>query len=49
MCGLREVLKHIKLKRLKCVILPPNLDKIQSEGAVGVECCDLSVHDYILF
>ena len=31
-CGLREVLKHLKLKKLKCVILPPNLDRIQSEG-----------------
>ena len=31
-CGLREVLKHLKLKKLKCVILPPNLDSISSEG-----------------
>ena len=31
-CGLREVLKHLKLKKLKCIILPPNLDRIQSEG-----------------
>lgn len=31
-CGLKEVLKHLKLKKIKCVILPPNLDKIQSEG-----------------
>ena len=31
-CGLREVLKHLKLRKLKCVILPPNLDRIQSEG-----------------
>lgn len=31
-CGLREVTKHLKLKRLKCIIVPPNLDKIQSTG-----------------
>ena len=31
-CGLREVLKYLSLKRLKCVILPPNLDRIQSKG-----------------
>ena len=31
-CGLREVLKHLKLKKLRCIILPPNLDRIQSEG-----------------
>lgn len=32
MCGLREVLKHLKLKRIRCVVVPPNLDKIKSEG-----------------
>ena len=32
MCGLKEVLKHLKLRRLKCVVVPPNLDKIQSDG-----------------
>ena len=31
-CGLREVLKHLNLKKLKCVILPPNLDMIESKG-----------------
>ena len=31
-CGLREVLKHLKLRKLRCIILPPNLDRIQSEG-----------------
>ncbi len=25
-------MKHLKLKKLKCVIIPPDLDKIQSEG-----------------
>ena len=31
-CGLKEVLKHLKLKKIKCVIVPPNLDRIESEG-----------------
>lgn len=31
-CGLKEVLKHLKLKKIKCVVMPPNLDRIQSEG-----------------
>lgn len=31
-CGLREVKKHLALKRLKCVIIPPNLQRIQSPG-----------------
>lgn len=31
-CGLREVMKHLKLRKLKCVIIPPNLDRIQSAG-----------------
>ena len=31
-CGLREVTKHLNLRRLKCVIMPPNLDRIQSTG-----------------
>ncbi len=31
-CGLREVLKHLELKKMKCAIIPPNLDKIQSPG-----------------
>ncbi|XP_063493004.1 selenocysteine insertion sequence-binding protein 2 isoform X11 [Symphalangus syndactylus] len=29
--GLREVLKHLKLKKLKCVIISPNCEKIQSK------------------
>ena len=31
-CGLREVRKHLELGKLKCVIIPPNLDHIQSTG-----------------
>jgi len=30
--GIREVTKHLKLKKLKCVIVSPNLEKIQSKG-----------------
>uniref|UniRef100_T1J4K5 Ribosomal protein eL8/eL30/eS12/Gadd45 domain-containing protein n=1 Tax=Strigamia maritima TaxID=126957 RepID=T1J4K5_STRMM len=32
--GLREVTKHLKLKRLKCIILAPNLDRIRSKGGL---------------
>ncbi|XP_054358191.1 selenocysteine insertion sequence-binding protein 2 isoform X6 [Pongo pygmaeus] len=32
--GLREVLKHLKLKKLKCVIISPNCEKIQSKGGL---------------
>lgn len=31
-CGFREVLKNLELMKMKCVIVPPNLDKIQSPG-----------------
>lgn len=31
-CGLREVKKHLGLKNLKCIIVPPNLQRIQSPG-----------------
>lgn len=34
--GLREVLKHLKLKKLKCVIISPNCEKIQSKGKGAV-------------
>ena len=32
--GLREVTKHLKLKKIKCVIISPNLEKIQSKGKI---------------
>lgn len=32
--GLREVTKHLKLKKLKLVIISPNLEKIQSKGGL---------------
>ena len=30
--GIREVFKHLKLGKIKCVIVSPNLEKIQSKG-----------------
>lgn len=30
--GLREVLKHLKLRKLKCVIISPNCERIESKG-----------------
>ena len=32
--GIREVTKHLKLKKLKCVILAPNCEKIQAKGGL---------------
>jgi ribosomal protein L7Ae-like RNA K-turn-binding protein len=32
--GIREVTKHLKLHKLKCVILAPNCEKIQSKGGL---------------
>ncbi|NXA00142.1 SEBP2 protein, partial [Nesospiza acunhae] len=40
--GLREVLKHLKLKKLKCVIISPNCEKIQSKGGL-----DETLHNII--
>ena len=33
-CGLRKVCKHLGLGKSKCVIIPPNLDHIQSTGTM---------------
>ncbi|XP_074661442.1 uncharacterized protein LOC141914067 [Tubulanus polymorphus] len=32
--GLREVTKHLKLRRIKAVIISPNLERIQSKGGL---------------
>lgn len=32
--GLREVLKHLKLKKVKCVIISPNCERIQAKGGL---------------
>ncbi len=45
--GLREVLKHLKLRKVKCVIISPNCERIQSKGKVNslhqphilIHCC----------
>lgn len=38
--GLREVTKHMKLHKIKCVIISPNCEKIQAKGE---ECCIASI------
>ncbi|XP_026178033.1 selenocysteine insertion sequence-binding protein 2 [Mastacembelus armatus] len=40
--GLREVLKHLKLRKVKCVIISPNCERIQSKGGL-----DEAVHTII--
>ncbi|XP_022100524.1 selenocysteine insertion sequence-binding protein 2-like [Acanthaster planci] len=32
--GLREVTKHLKLKKIKCIMVSPNLERIQSKGGL---------------
>ncbi|XP_029961429.1 selenocysteine insertion sequence-binding protein 2-like isoform X1 [Salarias fasciatus] len=32
--GLREVLKHLKLRKVKCVIISPNCERIQAKGGL---------------
>ncbi|XP_065884560.1 selenocysteine insertion sequence-binding protein 2-like [Dysidea avara] len=32
--GLREVTKHLRLKKVKCVIASPNMERIQSTGGI---------------
>nr|XP_046241349.1 selenocysteine insertion sequence-binding protein 2-like [Scatophagus argus] len=32
--GLREVLKHLKLRKIKCVVISPNCERIQSKGGL---------------
>lgn len=34
--GLREVTKHMKLNKIKCVIISPNCEKIQSKGTCAL-------------
>ncbi|KAF3695502.1 Selenocysteine insertion sequence-binding protein 2 [Channa argus] len=40
--GLREVLKHLKLRKVKCVIISPNCERIQSKGGL-----DEAIHTII--
>ncbi|XP_077996549.1 selenocysteine insertion sequence-binding protein 2-like isoform X2 [Glandiceps talaboti] len=32
--GLREVTKHLRLKKIKCIVISPNLERIQSRGGL---------------
>lgn len=43
--GLREVTKHMKLNKIKCVIISPNCEKIQSKGVsiLLLKCLDIYV------
>lgn len=48
--GLREVLKHLKLRKLKCIIISPNCEKTQSKGdstptgsCANAQCSGLTV------
>lgn len=43
--GLREVTKHMKLHKIKCVIISPNCEKIQAKGE---ECCIVSITKYLI-
>uniref|UniRef100_W5N1D0 SECIS binding protein 2 n=1 Tax=Lepisosteus oculatus TaxID=7918 RepID=W5N1D0_LEPOC len=40
--GLREVLKHLKLRKVKCVIISPNCERIESKGGL-----DEALHNII--
>ncbi|KAI5088273.1 selenocysteine insertion sequence-binding protein 2-like, partial [Silurus meridionalis] len=40
--GLREVLKHLKLRKVKCVIISPNCERVQSKGGL-----DEALHNII--
>ncbi|XP_043309667.1 selenocysteine insertion sequence-binding protein 2 isoform X5 [Cervus canadensis] len=43
--GLREVLKHLKLRKLKCIIISPNCEKIQSKAG-GLDDTLRTIIDY---
>lgn len=40
--GLREVQKHLKLRKLKCVVISPNCERIQSKG--GRPCVKYQIY-----
>lgn len=44
--GLREVTKHMKLNKIKCVIISPNCEKIQSKGRNGKRSGALEVYSF---
>lgn len=43
-CGIREVLKKIKLRKLRCVIVAPNIEQIVAPGRVADGICKCSAH-----
>lgn len=49
--GLREVLKHLKLRKVKCVVISPNCERIQSKGTVctDIRMCFLGTYFIIFF
>lgn len=52
--GLREVTKHLKSRKIKCVIISPNLERVQSRGRCHVRlgrasCCDGVAFRFIVF
>lgn len=42
--GLREVLKHLKLRKVKCVVISPNCERIQSKGTGSLHAPHLVLH-----
>ena len=44
--GLREVTKHLKLNQLKCIIISPNMERIQSKGMISFQI--LQNHSYCI-
>ena len=46
--GLREVTKHLKLNQLKCVIISPNMERIQSKGLSELRRFTSAVFEIVL-
>ncbi|XP_054723518.1 selenocysteine insertion sequence-binding protein 2-like [Uloborus diversus] len=40
-CGIKEVKKHLKLRKVKCVILATDVENVQTEGGLNDVLCDL--------
>jgi len=47
--GLREVTKHLKLNQLKCIIISPNMERIQSKGICVFRLYRFIVTEYTVF
>lgn len=46
--GLREVMKHLKSNQLKCIIISPNMERIQSKGMYGFSVFGISQLLYLM-